>query len=267
MNTKKIFLSALVVLLFSGISNAQVGIGTNTPAASAQLDVSSTERGFLPPRMTSAQRDLIATPATGLLIFQTDNTAGYYYYNGTAWVSLGGASGSSGPSGPTGPTFPIPDVPGLSDIESITYEEYPDSTGVMKYRAILKIRNSSVNKDNVAGVDARIYNPNSTRSYVFGSGSASTTTTGPSGPTGPTAPVSPFVSNATWYNAKSVCDPVGGAYGSLPYTAGTAQYREDGVGVPSDSISGPTRARIKSVWRKTEEEALEAALNPACGIY
>jgi hypothetical protein len=92
----KIFSVLLLTFFLAQISLAQVGIGTNTPAASAQLDVSSTERGFLPPRMTSAQRDLIATPATGLLIFQTDNTAGYYYYNGTAWVSLGGASGSSG---------------------------------------------------------------------------------------------------------------------------------------------------------------------------
>lgn len=196
-------------------------------------------------------------------------------YFGGAFVGAGsggsdsgstGASGSSGPSGPTGPVFPIPDVPSLSDIESITYEEYPDATGVMKYRAVLKIRNSSVNKENIAGVDARIYNPNSTRTYAFGSGTASTTTTGPSGPTGPTAPVSPFVSNVTWYNAKSVCDPVGGVYGNAPYTAGTAQYREDGVGVPSDSTSGPSRARIKSVWRKTEAEALAAAENPACAI-
>ena len=101
MNTRKLFLSALVVLLFSGISNAQVGIGTNTPSPSAQFEVFSTERGFLPPRLTTAQRDLIATPATGLLIFQTDNTAGYYYYNGTTWVNLGamGAAGTNGTNG------------------------------------------------------------------------------------------------------------------------------------------------------------------------
>lgn len=74
---------------------AQVGIGTNTPAPSAQLDVTSTEKGFLPPRMTSAQRDLIATPATGLLIFQTDNTAGYYFYDGIAWVGLGSNTNNS----------------------------------------------------------------------------------------------------------------------------------------------------------------------------
>lgn len=95
MHTRNFYLSVLVFGLFSSISFAQVGIGTNTPASSAQLDVTSTERGFLPPRMTTAQRNLIASPATGLLVFQTDNTAGYYFYNGTAWVGLGTAGSSS----------------------------------------------------------------------------------------------------------------------------------------------------------------------------
>lgn len=79
MKTRNIYLTFFAFLFFSATSIAQVGIGINTPEPSAQLDVSSTERGFLPPRMTSAQRNLIATPATGLLIFQTDNSAGYYY--------------------------------------------------------------------------------------------------------------------------------------------------------------------------------------------
>lgn len=178
----------------------------------------------------------------------------------------GGATGPTGPSGPSGPTGPTgpevrADVPSLSDIESITYEEYPDSTGVMKYRAVLKIRNSSLNKDNVAGIDARIYNPNATRNYIFGAGSASEVTE-----SSVVVPPSPFVANVTWHNAKSICDPIGGIYGSAPYIAGTAQYREDGNGVPSDSVSGSTRARIKSVWRKTEAEALVAAENAACEI-
>ena len=95
MHTRNFYLSVLVFGLFSSISFAQVGIGTNTPASSAQLDVTSTERGFLPPRMTTAQRNLIASPATGLLIFQTDNTAGYYFYDGSAWVGLGSAGSSS----------------------------------------------------------------------------------------------------------------------------------------------------------------------------
>ena len=98
---KKILSVLALIFCLSIASYAQVGIGINTPEPSAQLDVSSTERGFLPPRMTSAQRDLIAAPATGLLIFQTDNTAGYYYYNGTAWVNLGamGAAGTNGTNG------------------------------------------------------------------------------------------------------------------------------------------------------------------------
>jgi hypothetical protein len=95
MKKTTIYLTVLVFSLFTSVSMAQVGIGTNTPAPSAQLDVTSTEKGFLPPRMTSAQRDLIASPATGLLIFQTDNTAGYYFYDGTAWVGLGTAGSSS----------------------------------------------------------------------------------------------------------------------------------------------------------------------------
>lgn len=54
--------------LFSVKLFAQSGIGTVTPHASAKLDVSATDKGFLPPRMTASQRNAIATPATGLLV-------------------------------------------------------------------------------------------------------------------------------------------------------------------------------------------------------
>jgi Chaperone of endosialidase len=71
-----------------------IGIGTTTPNASAMLDVQSTSKGLLMPRMTLAQRNLIASPATGLLVYQTDNTPGFYFYNGSGWVqiSTGGAT-------------------------------------------------------------------------------------------------------------------------------------------------------------------------------
>ena len=65
-----------------------LGVGTATPNASAKLQVDSTTQGFLPPRMTEAQRDAIATPSEGLIIYQTDATKGFYYYNGTAWAAL-----------------------------------------------------------------------------------------------------------------------------------------------------------------------------------
>lgn len=71
---------------------AQAGIGTATPDASAMLQVESTTKGFLVPRMLSAQRLAIADPAPGLIVYQTDGTAGFYYNAGTsvapAWVIL-----------------------------------------------------------------------------------------------------------------------------------------------------------------------------------
>jgi len=72
--------------------DGKVGIGSMTPDSSAILDVRSTTKGVLIPRMDSAQRAAIADPATGLLVYQTDGTDGFYFYNATAWVSLNDAS-------------------------------------------------------------------------------------------------------------------------------------------------------------------------------
>lgn len=55
---------------------------------SAKLDISSTTSGILIPRMTQAERNAIGTPATGYAIFQTNNTAGFYYYNGASWSAV-----------------------------------------------------------------------------------------------------------------------------------------------------------------------------------
>src|SRR5690349_5282863 len=76
-------------------SSGAVGIGTTSPNASSLLEIKSTSRGFLAPRMTKAQRDVISSPATGLLIYQTNSTPGFYYYNGSAWKAITPAGGSS----------------------------------------------------------------------------------------------------------------------------------------------------------------------------
>jgi hypothetical protein len=76
-----------VALLFQSLVYAQnVGIGTSAPAPSAQLDVSSTTKGFLPPRMDSSQRNAIVSPAAGLTIYNTTINA-FQVYNGTRWYS------------------------------------------------------------------------------------------------------------------------------------------------------------------------------------
>ncbi len=85
------------------INIAQVGINTTTPDSSAALDITSTSSGLLIPKMTQAQRIAIASPATGLLVYQTNATAGFYYYDGSVWATFGGGSGwaLSGDAGTT----------------------------------------------------------------------------------------------------------------------------------------------------------------------
>ena len=64
---KTAFSTLILSALWVGV-NAQVGIGTTTPHASAVFDVTSTTQGFLPPRMTADQRNAILSPAAGLII-------------------------------------------------------------------------------------------------------------------------------------------------------------------------------------------------------
>ncbi len=87
MKKRFILLSAFSLFCFASFSQS-LGINTDgSPAhASALLDVMSTEKGFLPPRMTTTQRDAIASPATGLEIYNT-TTNTKNVFNGTAWMS------------------------------------------------------------------------------------------------------------------------------------------------------------------------------------
>ena len=77
-----------LALIPTQLFSQAVGIGTNTPHASAQLDVTSTTKGVLFPRMTLAQRNAIVSPTAGLMIYQTDNTPGFYFFDGTLWLGV-----------------------------------------------------------------------------------------------------------------------------------------------------------------------------------
>jgi hypothetical protein len=87
--SRKNILTISLSIFFTLALNAQnVGINTTTPDASAALDIASTTSGMLVPRMTTTQRTAISSPATGLLVFDSDLKV-FYFYNGTAWTSLG----------------------------------------------------------------------------------------------------------------------------------------------------------------------------------
>ena len=131
----KQFLTLTATLLLTATIFAQVGINTETPDASAALEISSVTGGLLVPRMTETQRDAISPAATGLMIYQTDGTAGFYFYDGTVWTNLLSSSSAGVDSGS------VNDIDGNSydfitygnqawTIENAEMETYTDGTSI-----------------------------------------------------------------------------------------------------------------------------------------
>ena len=76
-----------VVISFNYCAFSQVGIGTATPEPSSILDISSTDKGMLAPRMTTVQRIAILSPADGLLVYDITEK-GFYFYDSSSWVRM-----------------------------------------------------------------------------------------------------------------------------------------------------------------------------------
>lgn len=125
---KKILFCTSLLLAMSAV-NAQVGIGTATPHASAQLEISAANKGLLIPRVTQANRP--ASPTTGLLIYQTDNTPGFYYYDGISWKQLGAGGNSwtlDGNAGTTASHFI-----GTSDGQPLRFRANGQRSGLIEF--------------------------------------------------------------------------------------------------------------------------------------
>jgi len=112
---------------FGGAANVvtngtNLGVGTSTPNASAVLDVESTTQGFLPPQMTSTQRNAIVSPANGLIVYDTTLNQLWEYQNGS-WAAIGVYSAGTGLT-LTGTTFslttPVSVVNGGTGVSSWT---------------------------------------------------------------------------------------------------------------------------------------------------
>jgi hypothetical protein len=95
-----------ITTLYQGTSTqtGSVGINTRTPNPSAALDISDTERGLLIPRMTALQRNNINNPADALMIFQTDDSTGFWFYSDHKWnmINTKGTKGDQGFNGANG---------------------------------------------------------------------------------------------------------------------------------------------------------------------
>lgn len=117
----------ILTFSFANVFSQNVAVNTDGSVAhsSALLDVKSTNKGMLVPRMTTVQRNSIALPATGLLVYDTDANS-FWFYNGTTWTNLAGSSG--GGSGVNwklsgnNNTSPSTDFIGTTDNQSLRFK-------------------------------------------------------------------------------------------------------------------------------------------------
>ena len=133
--------SLVLVLAISFASFAQVGIGTTSPDASSALDITATDKGFLMPRMTTAQRTAIASPAMGLQVYDTE-TKSVWTNDGTIWKETTG-----------GGKFVEGDNPSIA-----AYTDGPVTIGATYASAVHKLyvknQRSSINSNTAVKIDA-----------------------------------------------------------------------------------------------------------------
>ncbi len=122
----------LFLILFFGVNSnySQVGIGTTAPDLSSSLDITSTTSGILIPRMTEAQRLAIVSPSNGLLVYQTNLSSGFWYYNGTIWTSLSSASSGWNLIGNTGTNLATNFI-GTIDDKDIVFRRFNQRAGLI----------------------------------------------------------------------------------------------------------------------------------------
>lgn len=128
---KRIFLCFCLAVIARNI-NAQVGIGTASPDASAQLEINSNNKGLLIPRV--AQANLLSAPATGLLVYQTNDPAGFYYFDGANWQLLAAVNNMWGLNGNAATTSS--NFVGTTDAQPLRFKVNNQQAGLIDMDAL-----------------------------------------------------------------------------------------------------------------------------------
>ncbi len=135
-------------------------LAVNTTGAvantSALLDVSSTTKGLLIPRMTTAQRTAIATPATGLMVYDL-TTASQWFYNGAAWEEFHSTSNAWSQGGNT-----LTAASSLGSLNAFTYDLLYNGTTKMTVGSTLRLSQASVNATGAAPAASAMLDVSST---------------------------------------------------------------------------------------------------------
>lgn len=142
---KKIVYFSIILLGLSASAQVGIGIPSANIHTSAQLEVASTTKGFLAPRMTEAQKNNIDNPAAGLLVYQTDGTNGFYYFDGSVWKS------GLGPQGVAGSNASIT----LGEIASSS-----NSNGASITDGILNLAPADINNGGIVTINAQTFEGN-----------------------------------------------------------------------------------------------------------
>ena len=163
-------------------STGAAGIGTTTPNASSLLEIKSTTKGLLIPRMTKTQRNAIASPATSLLIYQTNSTPGFYYYTGSTWKAVSSSSNNWSLTGNSGTTSS--DFLGTTDVQPLRFRVNNKNSGIIDYNlgtaafGYLAFNSNTATGNTGVGYEAGFTNTTGQSNTAIGSNTLLSNTTG-----------------------------------------------------------------------------------------